>query len=61
MLCDIQARFDHDVASLGVVIEDLRPEVVMSFTGHRSFKTMKKYIALTENIRAEAMHRVWGE
>lgn len=39
----------------------MRPEVVMSFTGHRSFKTMKKYIALTENNRAEAMHIVWGE
>lgn len=39
----------------------MRPELLMSLTGHRSFKTMKKYIALTENSRAEAMQTVWGE
>ena len=39
----------------------MRPEVVMSITGHRSFKTMKKYIALTEQTRSEAMENVWGK
>ncbi len=39
----------------------MRPEVVMSITGHRSFKTMKKYIALTEQTRCEAMENVWGK
>jgi integrase len=38
----------------------MRPEVVMSITGHRSFKTMKKYIALNENGRKEDMDKVWG-
>jgi integrase len=38
----------------------MRPEVVMSFTGHRSFKTMKKYIALTEKGRKEEVEKVWG-
>ncbi|MBK7186910.1 MAG: site-specific integrase [Ignavibacteria bacterium] len=38
----------------------MRHEVVMSFTGHRSFKTMKKYIALTEKGRKEDVERVWG-
>ncbi len=38
----------------------MRPEVVMSVTGHRSFKTMKKYIALTEQSKSEAMESVWG-
>ncbi len=32
----------------------------MSFTGHKSFKTMKKYIALTEKGRKEDVERVWG-
>lgn len=38
----------------------MRPEVVMSVTGHRSFKTMKKYIALTDLTRREEMAKVWG-
>jgi integrase len=38
----------------------MRPEVVMSFTGHRSFKTMKKYIALTDQAKREEMAKVWG-
>ncbi|MBK9182245.1 MAG: hypothetical protein IPM83_03825 [Ignavibacteria bacterium] len=38
----------------------MRHEVVMSFTGHRSFKTMKKYIALTEKGRKEDVEKVWG-
>jgi hypothetical protein len=32
----------------------------MSVTGHRSFKTMKKYIALTDQTRREEMAKVWG-
>lgn len=38
----------------------MRPEVLMSFAGHRSFKTMKCYIAHTEKSRKEEMERVWG-
>ena len=38
----------------------MRHEVVMSFTGHKSFKTMKKYIALTEKGRKEDVEKVWG-
>lgn len=38
----------------------MRHEVVMSFTGHKDFKTMKKYIALTEKSRKEDVERVWG-
>jgi len=38
----------------------MRPEVVMSITGHRSFKTMKKYIALNENGRREDMNNAWA-
>lgn len=38
----------------------MRYEVVMSFTGHKSFKTMRKYIALNEKSRKEDVERVWG-
>ncbi len=38
----------------------MRHEVVMSFTDHRSFKTMKKYIALNEKGRKEDVERLWG-
>ncbi len=38
----------------------MRPEVLMTLTGHRSFKTMKRYIAHTERSRQEEMERVWG-
>lgn len=38
----------------------MRPEVVMSFTGHTSYKTMKKYIALTEKERKMDVEKVWG-
>jgi integrase len=38
----------------------MRPEVVMSVTGHSSFKTMKKYIALTDQARREEITKVWG-
>ncbi len=39
----------------------MRPEVLMTLTGHRSFKTMKRYIAHTERSRQEEMERVWVE
>jgi len=38
----------------------MRYEFVMSFTGHKSFKTMKKYIALNEKSRKEDVEKVWG-
>jgi len=37
-----------------------RHEVVMSYTGHRDFKTLRKYIALTENSRNDDIDCVWG-
>jgi len=38
----------------------MRPEILMTFTGHTSHKTMKRYIALTETKRKEEMEKVWG-
>ncbi len=38
----------------------MRHEVVMSYTGHESYKTMKKYTALTEKSRMEDIEKVRG-
>lgn len=38
----------------------MRAEVLMTFTGHKSHKTMKRYIALTEIVRKEEMEKAWG-
>jgi len=38
----------------------MRPETVMSITGHKEYKTFKKYIKLTDKVKKEEMHRVWN-
>lgn len=38
----------------------MRPETVMAITGHKSYKTFKKYIKLTDKVKAEEMGKVWG-
>lgn len=38
----------------------MRSDILMSFTGHKSHKTLKRYIALTDKSRQEAMEKVWG-
>jgi site-specific recombinase XerD len=37
----------------------MRPELVMSITGHKDYKTFKKYIKLTENVRLAEMNNIW--
>ncbi len=38
-----------------------RPEIVMEITGHKSYKTFKKYIKLTDKVVSNEMKRIWGE
>jgi len=38
-----------------------RPEIVMEITGHKSYKTFKKYIKITERVVEKEMQRIWGE
>lgn len=38
----------------------IRAEVVMAMTGHKNYKTFKKYIKITDNIMQSEMNRVWN-
>jgi len=38
----------------------MRPEVVMSITGHKDYSTFKKYIKLTENVKLAEMNSIWN-
>jgi integrase len=38
----------------------LRAETVMKITGHKDYKTMKRYLKITENVVKSEMERVWG-
>ena len=37
----------------------MRPEIVMSITGHKDFKTMKRYIKITSKVKLIEMKQVW--
>lgn len=37
----------------------IRPEVVMSITGHKDYRTFKKYIKITDKVKLVEMNRVW--
>jgi len=41
--------------------KDMRPEVVMSITGHKDWKTFKKYIKLIPKVKLVEMKRVWNK
>lgn len=38
----------------------MRPEVVMSITGHKEYNTFKKYIKLTSKVKNMDMKRIWN-
>ncbi len=37
----------------------MRPETVMSITGHNDYRTMKKYLAVTGKMKENEMKKVW--
>jgi len=37
----------------------MRPETVMEITGHKDYKTFKKYIKLTSSVKAVEMNKIW--
>jgi integrase len=39
----------------------VRPELVMSVTGHKSYKIFKKYIKLTDKVVKNEFHRAWDK
>lgn len=38
----------------------MRPEMVMSITGHKDYKTFKKYIKLTDKVKLAEMDNIWS-
>lgn len=38
----------------------MRPEVVMKVTGHKDFKTLKKYLKITDDVKHHEMLQVWS-
>ena len=38
----------------------MRPETVMEITGHKDYKTMKKYLKITSKVKTDEMNKVWG-
>jgi integrase len=38
----------------------VRPEVVMSITGHHDLRSFRKYIKLTDNVRSNEMKEAWN-
>ncbi|TAL70464.1 MAG: hypothetical protein EPN82_02315 [Bacteroidetes bacterium] len=37
----------------------MRPEVVMKITGHKDYKSFKRYVKLTDNVAKEEVTRAW--
>lgn len=37
----------------------MRPETVMSITGHKDYKTMQRYLKITSKVKAIEMDKVW--
>ncbi len=37
----------------------MSPEVVMAMTGHKDYRTFKKYIKITDKVKQNEMNRVW--
>ena len=55
-LCTHTARRSFVTLSLE---KGMRPETVMSITGHKDYKTFKKYIKLTDKVKLVEMNEVW--
>jgi integrase len=39
----------------------MRPETVMSITGHKSYKNFKRYIKLTDKVKKTEMQKFWSK
>jgi site-specific recombinase XerD len=56
-LCTHTARRTFITLSLE---KGMRPEMVMSITGHKDYSSFKKYIKLAENVKLKEMNNIWG-
>ena len=39
----------------------MRPETVMEITGHKDYKTLKRYIKITSKVKEVEMKRIWNK
>jgi integrase len=39
----------------------MRPETVMSITGHKDYHSFKKYIKLTDKVKLVEMNQIWNK
>jgi integrase len=39
----------------------MRPETVMEITGHKDYKTFKKYIKITSSVKETEMNKIWSK
>ncbi len=39
--------------------QGMRPEIVMQITGHKSYRIFKKYIKITDKVKALEMRQIW--
>ncbi len=37
----------------------MRPEVIMSITGHANYKAMKPYIKIVDKVKSEELYKAW--
>ena len=56
-LCTHTARRTFVTLSLE---KGMRPETVMAITGHKDYKTFKKYIKLTDKVKLAEMNSIWS-
>jgi integrase len=38
----------------------MRPETLMEITGHKDYKTFKKYIIITDKVKSVEMNKIWN-
>ena len=39
----------------------IRPEVLMEIVGQKDYKTMKKYIKITQTVKKTEVNKAWGK
>jgi integrase len=39
----------------------MRPDLLMDITGHKDFKTLKKYTAITDTMKSKEMKLIWNQ
>jgi integrase len=56
LICTHTARRTFVTLSLE---KGMRPETVMEITGHKDYKTMKRYIKITSKVKETEMKKIW--